>query len=260
MSDLSPTAFSSRRHPQPCGAPERPGMSWLDLGCEDHHRRRAGGWTPARIRTFLTILADCGVVGDAARAAGMSRRSAYRLRNSAEGRAFHLAWSAAQQLARRRLADDVQSRAVHGCVDLIVSDGKVVGERHRFDNRLAMAVLARLDRLALDKDNESDAVRYVAEEFDEFVAIAAAGGEGAADFLADRIAAGRPWRHWQPRLLRRLADFLRTGLGLAPGRPGDPPERHERPGDVPALVLELARLEQQAGAAGERTRALPDEA
>src|SRR6187402_1009361 len=120
----------------------------LDAGRDVRPDRatRVDGWTPDRIRIFLNALAECGVAGDAARAAGMSKQSAYNLRNRTRGRAFHNAWNAAEHLARRRVAGDLMSRALHGCVEIIVRDGQVWGERHRFDNRLTMAVLTRLDQ------------------------------------------------------------------------------------------------------------------
>lgn len=151
---------------------------------------RGDGWTPERIRTFLVTLADCGVVTDAARAAGMSIRSAYNLRNRAEGRAFHYAWEAALQIAKRRLADALMSRAMHGCVDQLRRDGQVVAERCRFDNRLSMATLTRLDQRAAASDEEAEAVRIVVAGFDRFVEVASAGGAEAAEFIAAR----RPMR------------------------------------------------------------------
>jgi hypothetical protein len=177
--------------------------------------QRHDGWTPARIRTFLATLAECGVVADAARAAGMSVQSAYALRNRGSGRAFHLAWNAALLLARRRLADEVMSRALNGCVELIVRDGMVWGERHRYDNRLTMAVLARLDHQALSHAQPYEAVRLVADEYDEFVRLVCAGGEGADNFLAIRAKAeDRSCRSREARLLRRLESYRRRRVGM----------------------------------------------
>ncbi|MFN3725710.1 MAG: hypothetical protein ACK4SZ_05325 [Allosphingosinicella sp.] len=48
-------------------------------------------------------------------------------------------------MARSRLADEAFSRSMNGIVDRIYRDGVIVAERHRYDNRLTMAVLARLD-------------------------------------------------------------------------------------------------------------------
>jgi hypothetical protein len=152
---------------------------------------RNDGWTPERIRVFLEALADLGTVEDAARVAGMSRSSAYAFRRREEGRAFAEAWDGAVLLARPVLADALMSRAMHGCVELIVRDGEVWGERHRFDNRHAMAMLTRLDQKALAADDKSVTARLVAGAFDAFVDIVCAGGGEAADaFLQSRAEAG----------------------------------------------------------------------
>ena len=75
----------------------------------------------------------------------------------------------ALKFTRQRLEDEVMSRALHGCVELIVRDGQVWGERHRFDNQHSMALLAWLDRKAAVTDDENGTTRDVAERFDEFV-------------------------------------------------------------------------------------------
>ena len=142
---------------------------------------RYDGWTPARIRKFLVSLSEGAIVSRAAEAAGISIPSAYRFRNRAAGRAFNLAWEAAVILGRRRLADEVAARAMHGCVEIIIRDGKVWGERHRFDNRLAMSVLSRLDNRARGEGREGDVIRFVAEEFDQFLELVCAGDQEAAD-------------------------------------------------------------------------------
>ena len=177
--------------------------------------QRHDGWTPDRQLTFLDTLAGCGVVTDAARAAGMSVRSAYNFRNRAEGAPFAVAWNAAQLRARRRLEDVVHSRALHGCVELVMKDGEVVVERHRFDNRLTMAALARLDRLAEAGDDASRAARYVEQEFDQFVALVVQGGTGAAEFIASREAADAIISsNDTARNLARLESYRRHGEGL----------------------------------------------
>ena len=177
--------------------------------------QRRDGWTPEKITIFLSALAQCGSVEHAARAAGMTRQGAYALRNRAGGRAFALAWDAAvEQLAHARVADEVRSRALHGCVEFIVRDGKVWGERHRFDNRLTMALLTRLDAKRDSRKDEDVDARIVAGEFDQFVAIAARGDlDAAAAFLADRRDAG--WTNCeQARQLTRLGNYQRYGVGL----------------------------------------------
>ena len=62
-------------------------------------------WTTFKAQVFLGALADLGRVGEAARIVGMSRQSAYRLRERlGEGSLFARAWDGAQAegVARRR--------------------------------------------------------------------------------------------------------------------------------------------------------------
>lgn len=56
---------------------------------------RRDGWTPARQLAFLDILARTRSVTRAAAAAGMSRESAYRLRNRDPHGLFAFAWKRA---------------------------------------------------------------------------------------------------------------------------------------------------------------------
>jgi AraC-like DNA-binding protein len=62
-------------------------------------------WTPARQRIFLVALLDTGSVARAARAAGMSRSSAHRLRLRLAGTPFDRAWDQMLLQHERRLAD-----------------------------------------------------------------------------------------------------------------------------------------------------------
>jgi len=131
----------------------------------DRSTTRADGWTAERIRIFLDTLAETGVVAAALRTVGMRKQSVYALRKRSP--AFDAAWRSALLRAHEPVASAFTSRALHGCVEPIVRDGKLWGERHRFDNRLSMAVLARLDRLA---DSELDeAAVCVAQDFAAFV-------------------------------------------------------------------------------------------
>lgn len=55
-------------------------------------RARRDGWTADRQRAFIAALACTGCVGKAAREAGMSRESAYRLRRRRGAEGFAAAW------------------------------------------------------------------------------------------------------------------------------------------------------------------------
>jgi hypothetical protein len=154
-------------------------------------KRRHDGFTPDRQCIFLDALARCGVAADACRATGISRDTAYNLRNGAQGRAFALGWSAAILISRGRLADELQSRALNGVVDKIYRNGELWGERHRHDNRLAMAVLTRLDRQAAGLGEGAVTARVIAQEWDQYLDIVREGGDGAGEFLAARASVAR---------------------------------------------------------------------
>ena len=143
----------------------------------------------AKEQFFLRTLADTGVIADACRATGISRRAAYDRRKSASGRAFALAWDAALLIARGPLGDDVLSRARHGVIDRVYRNGELVAERHRYDNRLSMAVLTRLDRIAEGHGENAPVIRAVAQEFDQFLDLLPQGLQAAEEFVAARFPA-----------------------------------------------------------------------
>jgi hypothetical protein len=134
-------------------------------------RLRHDGWTPEKKRLFLERFAECGVIVEACEAAGMSARAAYNLRD--RDPLFAAGWDAASVKARAPLADEAYSRARNGVVERIYKDGIVVAERHRYDNRLTMAVLTRLDA-RIDRAEEKGAAHLaVAARWDEYLAAVA---------------------------------------------------------------------------------------
>jgi hypothetical protein len=166
---------------------------------------RRDGWTPERKRIFLETLAELGSVSDAARAADMSRKSAYRLRHRPEGQAFAMAWDGALYAFRHRFRELLMDRAVNGYTETRVSDGRVE-EYRRFDNRLAMAMLTYLDGRRESAVEEDRISWTVSDYFGEFVDLVCAGGEGAAEFLARRHGLG--WnRRNQAKLEGRDGDL-----------------------------------------------------
>lgn len=62
-------------------------------------------WTPAKQRIFLVALIETGSVARSARAAGMSRSSAHRLRQRLAGTPFDRGWDDALAIHARRMAD-----------------------------------------------------------------------------------------------------------------------------------------------------------
>lgn len=148
---------------------------------------RHDGWTPEAIAGFLRALAASGVVDHAARAVDRSVASAYAFRNRRQGRAFARMWDAVLiHRTHARIASELQGRAIAGCVSVRKRDGEVVGEYHYYDNRLAMALLTRLDRLA-ERETASDAqLRALSEDLEDYLDCVAAGGDADAFVEARR--------------------------------------------------------------------------
>ena len=105
---------------------------------------RRDGWTPARQLAFILRLALLGGVASAARAVGMSRESAYRLRDHPGAGGFAAAWDKALGWGRGRAADLGTERVIYGEKRGIYYRGRKVGEEIRHDNRLLIAALNRL--------------------------------------------------------------------------------------------------------------------
>ncbi len=108
-------------------------------------RPRAGGWSPERQVAFVEALAATGNVEAACRLVGMSTSAAYSLRARPDASAFREAWGIAIDYAVKRLADAALDRAINGEVTPIFYKGEQIGERRRFDNRLAMFLLRLRD-------------------------------------------------------------------------------------------------------------------
>ena len=188
--------------------------------------RRGDGWTGERQRAFCEAVAQGNTVADACRMLGLSTTSAYAFRSTARGAAFAIGWSAAQLLQRHRLADELAQRALQGQTAVTtLADGSQV-ERHVFDNRLAMAVLARLDRQAAAADagqrdagdSDGHAARAAAAEFDRYLDLLAgdAAPARAAMFIALRHHdAAAPADLAAIARLGRADLYVRTAAGLA---------------------------------------------
>lgn len=67
-------------------------------------RYRCDGWTPERQRRYVAVLFETGHGGKAARAVGMTERSAARLRRRPDAAGFASACEAAYSIGRRRWA------------------------------------------------------------------------------------------------------------------------------------------------------------
>ena len=105
--------------------------------------RKSVGWSADRQRTFIQALAETGSVHLAARATGLSARSAYSLR--VRSQSFARAWDMAQQLAVGRLSALAFDRAIHGRTEQVYANGALVAEKRVPSDRMLMWLLARLD-------------------------------------------------------------------------------------------------------------------
>lgn len=99
------------------------------------------------------MLADTGQASLAAKAVGMSRESAYKLRRSAHGAAFVRAWDAARAHAGSFLEDVAFERAIEGVEHNVYNEGgKVICTKRVHNDRLLMFLLRHLkpERYARD--------------------------------------------------------------------------------------------------------------
>jgi len=97
---------------------------------------------------FLDALADWGNVRSAARACGVSRTTAYRMRRACPR--FRQLWDAALLLARPKVEEVLADRALNGVEEVVYYHGEEVAVRRRYDGRLLLAHLGRLDRIEED--------------------------------------------------------------------------------------------------------------
>jgi hypothetical protein len=157
-----------------------------ETGSPRVRRMRVDGFSGEKQVVFLESIAAGFTVIEATATAGISVTTAYNFRNRRAGRAFGIAWEAADRRARRPLADHLRDRSLAGQTDTLRDKaGEIVGTRHRHDNRLAMAILTRLDRKAEAYREDERLVTLVAEEFEELLDVIEAEGD-AEEFIAAR--------------------------------------------------------------------------
>ncbi len=106
-------------------------------------RRRHDGWTPERQAAFLAALVATGAVAKAAARVGMSRVSAYKLRQRPEAAAFRAAWDAALAEAWARVEASALERALQGETEVWDDDGVVITRRRPCAPRLLIRMLDR---------------------------------------------------------------------------------------------------------------------
>ncbi|HEY0311833.1 MAG TPA: hypothetical protein VGC56_05000 [Allosphingosinicella sp.] len=128
------------------GAPPAGGYDPADYRWVPVRRRpRYDGWTEEKQRRFIEVLADTGLVSAAAKAVGMTRETAYRLRRSAHGAAFARAWDMARHHAGGLVEDIAFERAFEGVEHNVYDEnGEVVCTKRVYNDRLLMFLLSHL--------------------------------------------------------------------------------------------------------------------
>jgi len=89
-------------------------------------RHRADGWTPDTQANFIRALTAMGSVGKAARAVGMGRASAYRLRERPAAASFAAAWDRAIATGRTHQFSIAMDRALNGVTIVRVLKGGAI--------------------------------------------------------------------------------------------------------------------------------------
>jgi hypothetical protein len=105
-------------------------------------------WTDVAQAHFLGWLAETGSVSAACARIGISRNSAYKLRNKPGAESFAAAWDAALGMPVRRVTiDDLHFLAYHGLIRPRFRGGKYIGSRQKPDASALFKLLRRYDRL-----------------------------------------------------------------------------------------------------------------
>jgi len=105
---------------------------------------RHDGWTPERQRGFIRALSMIGMVTAAARAVGMSPKSAYALlKRAGPDSEFARAWKEAQPYGHVTAHITAVDRAIHGVEVPYFYGGLQRGVTRVYDNRLLAAALRK---------------------------------------------------------------------------------------------------------------------
>ena len=141
MSDPAPPAPTPAENPATAPATAAALVPDPALGA----RKADRPLTRALQAEFIEELARWGNVRAAAQRIGVSRAHLYRMRRACE--TFRLLWDAALVLARPQVEDVLADRALNGVSESVFYHGEEVATRTRYDARLLLAHLGRLDRL-----------------------------------------------------------------------------------------------------------------
>lgn len=109
---------------------------------------RHDGWTPERQRLFIAALRQIGTVSAAARAAGMSPKSAYALlKRAGPESGFAYAWAEALAAGRSTAWLTAVDRAINGVETPYFYRGIQRGTRRVYNDRLLIATFRAIERV-----------------------------------------------------------------------------------------------------------------
>ena len=225
--ETSSDASDSIDIPTPSRSREREG---------DSRAPRHDGWLPETRVKFLEALARTGNVQASAYYVQLSRQSAYDLRRRDPD--FARGWQAALVLARDVAEDALQERAIEGIEEPVYYHGEVVGMRRRYDSRLLLAHLARLDKIA-----EEIPARRAAARFEELMEAIRTGADSAPLIAVptdDELAAAAAQAEAPPPAAEEGDEFYAVRWPDTDGPPDyyrlTPEEAAEMEGEVPGLT------------------------
>ena len=169
MTDASPP--DPNANPNPAPNPDAGSDAGSDADFDDllaftpvpMQRRRADGWSAERQRRFITALSVMGAVGPAARAVGMGRASAYRLRERAGAAGFAEAWDIAIACGADLQFHTALDQAINGVTTVRVMRGGTVEVVNAPDRKVLNAALLSKTRLSAALSAQALAVKATRE-------------------------------------------------------------------------------------------------
>lgn len=198
---------------------------------------RIDGFTPARKVRFLHHLAQVGNVRAACRAAGTTPQTAYLARR--RDYAFACGWDAAMVLALDHHEQVLASFALEGVEESVWFRGELAGTRTRFDTRLFLAHLTRLDRHA-----ENALAQRHAARFDELLALVAGerfeAGIGEIDRRGEEADPVLPC--WRKDHVERVEAAWRAGRELGENDDASEEEQDARSAEFERGVCEVREM------------------
>src|SRR3546814_83527 len=221
---------------------------------------RASIFSPRSQGAFLENLSLNGNVRLACRAARVSPQTAYRARRASP--AFAALWDAALLSAPAHAEPVLAARALNGWEEAVFYHGEEVATRRRYSDRLLLAHLARLDRLAeraevsaalADLDDAVEALgrgeELVGPPCEQPGAPACAGAHDRAEnFLQDRVPCvpshgDHPAEDAAEEAGQSLPDLERRLRAMEAARPMDAPPIGDWSDPGLAEAMQLAAFE-----------------